>query len=453
MKKLGILGIGESGVGAALLAQKHGWEVFLSDGGRPIARYLEAVASQGWRFEVGRHSFDELRSCDTIVKSPGIAQNVPVVVDLRKLGVEVISEIEWAYRFCSSPNIIAVTGTNGKTTTATLIHRILSASGVDTALCGNIGRSFSAQVAEAPAEWYVVETSSFQLEDVVRFRPKVAVFTNLYPNHLNRYEGSMEKYAAAKMRLLENLQADDFVAAYYDSPMLRAALEARRPQTPAQFHYYSEKYSDGLSAWMEDKQLIFVDMKGNKRSSSLDNESLLSPPNNQNVTGAWLAAELVHCRNENLREILSGFENVEHRLERVRFLDGVAYLNDSKATTVNAAWYALDRFDSPIIWIMGGQDKGNDYGELLPLVKQKVKALIALTKDAEKIRAAFAGVVPTFIHVTDMNEAVRIAHSLAVADDIVLLSPACASFDLFDSYEHRGNAFKQAVSALPETKS
>lgn len=450
MGKLGVLGIGESGVGAALLAQKHGWDVFLSDGGRPKPSYSAFVAARGWRHETQKHTPEELFSADVVVKSPGIPPTAPVVMALRERGVEVISEIEWAYRFCNTANIIAVTGSNGKTTTCTLIHLLLKGAGRNAALCGNIGRSFAAQVCEAPADWYVVETSSFQLEDIVRFRPKVAVFTNLSRNHLDRYDGSMEKYGAAKMRLLENMGADDFVVAYRDSPALMAALTTHRGNCPASFHYYSEKYSDGLSAWMADKQLIFHDMKGNKRNSGIDNESLFTPPNNQNLTAAWLATELVHCRNENVREMLSGFENLDHRLERVRFLDGVAYLNDSKSTTVYSTWYALDRFDSPIVWIMGGRDKGNDYGELLPLVTQKVKAIVALTTEVEKIREAFAKVVPTFIHVTDMNEAVRIARSLAVADDIVLLSPACASFDLFESYEQRGEAFKKAVLALEE---
>ncbi len=452
MGKLAVLGIGESGVGAALLAQKHGWDVFLSDAGRPKPSYLETVVRKGWRHETGKHTLDELFSADVVVKSPGIPPTASAVVALRERGAEVISEIEWAYRFCNNARIIAVTGSNGKTTTSTLIHLLLTGAGRKAALCGNIGRSFSAQVAQAPADWYVVEASSFQLEDVVRFRPKVAVFTNISRNHLDRYDGSMEKYTAAKMRLTENMGPDDFIVAYHDSPALKAALEARRGQCPAQIHYYSEKYTQGLSAWMADRQLIYQDMKGNKRTSGTDNESLFTPPNNQNLTAAWLATELVHCRNQNIREMLSGFENLDHRLERVRFLDGVAYLNDSKSTTVYSTWYALERFDAPIVWIMGGRDKGNDYGELLPLVKEKVKALIALTTEVEKIRAAFAQVVPTFIHVTDMKEAVRIARSLAVADDIVLLSPACASFDLFDSYEQRGEAFKEAVLALEEKK-
>jgi UDP-N-acetylmuramoylalanine--D-glutamate ligase len=447
---LAILGIGESGLGAAALAVKHGWDVFLSDAGRPKDPFMTMVVARGWPHETGGHTLGELFAADVVVKSPGIPQTATAVRALRERGIPVVSEIEWAYRFCHSPNIIAVTGTNGKTTTSTLVHRILKASGWKVALCGNIGRSFAAQIAHDPADWYVVEVSSFQLEDVERFRPKLALFTNIYPNHLNRYEGSVEKYAAAKMNLLKAMTADDIVVAYADSPILKTALEARRPLKPT-LHFYSHRYSEGLSAWMADKHInILTDMK--KKKTPIDNEALFSSPNNQNVVGASLAAELVHCRNENLREILSGFENVEHRLETVRFLDGVAYLNDSKATTVNAAWYALDRFDSPIVWIMGGQDKGNDYGEILPLVKQKVKAIIALTTEVEKIRAAFLQVVPTFIHVTDMNEAVRIARSLAVADDIVLLSPACASFDLFESYEHRGNAFKQAVLALPENK-
>jgi UDP-N-acetylmuramoylalanine--D-glutamate ligase len=452
--KIAILGGAESGVGAARLAVLHGYEVFLSDRGQLKPTYREALTAAGVEFEEGQHTMERILAAEAVIKSPGIPNTAPAVVAIRDAGIQIISEIEFAYYYCKG-QIIGVTGTNGKTTTVTLIHKLLKDAGLKVGLCGNVGNSFAGMLVDEPAhDWYVVEISSFQLDDVHRFRPHIAIITNIAENHLDRYDHDMSLYAAAKFNITRNQTEDDFFIYCQDSPVLMRELP-RHPTLAQHCPYGFQRLSDTVS-WITNLT-IQVDMTNNKtlrkklapQAHTIETKALMSKHNQHNAMAASVVAQLLEIRKESVRQSFAEFQNVEHRLEAVRTLDGVSYINDSKATNVNSVWYALESQNQPAIWIMGGVDKGNDYGMLRELVGRKVKAIIILgTQNESKIREAFSATGKPILQADNMDLAVSTAHSLAETNEVVLLSPACASFDLYENYEARGRAFKDAVNGL-----
>jgi UDP-N-acetylmuramoylalanine--D-glutamate ligase len=389
-----------------------------------------------------------------IVKSPGIPQGVPILQQLREAGRPVIGEIEFAWQHCGG-TVIAITGSNGKTTTTRMIHEMMMADGRDAQLCGNIGASFAGIVARKTSHWYVVEVSSFQLEDISTFRPHIAVITNIYENHLNRY-GSMVNYAAAKMRILANQGPEDHLVYNLDSTYLTHFLAQQTYSATAWGFAYD--YKPGAAAWIENSNLV-IDMATNsktrknaKKKTKLPIEEMQAQGrhNRYNAMASGVTGNLVGLRKEAVKKSLTSFENSEHRLEELDPVTHVWFINDSKATNVNAVWFALDSRQGPIVWIAGGQDKGNDYGMLKDVVRQKVKAIVLLGEHIQPLREAFENEVPTMKQAHTMEEAVRTAYHLAEREETVMLSPACASFDLFESYEDRGDQFKAAVRNLQQ---
>ncbi|MCE3008280.1 MAG: UDP-N-acetylmuramoyl-L-alanine--D-glutamate ligase [Bacteroidetes bacterium] len=447
--RISILGAQESGLGAAVLAQQLGYSVFVSDAGLPQAPFVAELQQRGIAHELGGHTPERVLQADILVKSPGIPTEAPLVQQALAHGLEVISEIEFAARHTHS-RIIAISGSNGKTTTTSLIYHILKKGGLDVGLCGNIGNSFARMVAQDPHAWYCVEVSSFQLDHVVHFRPHIAVLTNIYENHLNRYGGSMQRYADAKMRISQNQGPDDYLVYCADSPVLVDAL-ARNPTQATQIPYAFEEAEDVL-VYIEN-QHIMLDLNKKLKAKKteklpLDALKLKGKHNQHNAMASAVVGRLVDIRKEVIRESLEEFDSMPHRLEPVRTVQGVHFINDSKATNVNAAWFALQSMHRPTVWILGGIDKGNDYGMILPLVQEKVKAIVILGEGKDKIEQAFRGTVKTILHAEQMTSAVQMALELAAEGDSVLLSPACASFDLFDNYEARGDAFKAEVLKL-----
>lgn len=421
--RVAILGGGESGVGAALLAKKLKYDVFVSDHGQIDAVRRDELEKNNVPFEESGHTLDRLERSDLVVKSPGIPDHVPVLKALREKGVEIISELDFAFRHCKG-SILAVTGSNGKTTTATLCHHILSTSGVDSALCGNVGESFSRRVAERMHDWYVVEASSFQLGDSIEFHPRIAVLLNITPDHLDRYEGSMDKYAEAKFRIARHMQMKDLLV--------------------------YNRNDDRISGFAErvDRHISLMPIGVNDDPGVDPGSALPGAHNRFNALCAVAAARWIGIQDERIERALRSFEKPHHRMEQVAIVDGVTYINDSKATNVDAVYYALGAQEKPVVWIAGGQDKGNDYGKLDDLVESKVKALICLGIENEKLKMAFSAKVKTIKETRDVTEAVKMAASIASEGDVVLLSPACASFDLFKNYMERGDLFKKAVMQL-----
>ncbi len=443
-KHIVILGGGESGVGAALLAQAKGFSVFLSDAGNLKGAYREQLDKAGIAYESGTHSLDEILKARLVIKSPGIPEKAAVIKAIRDKGIELVSEIEFASRYCKG-KIIAITGSNGKTTTASLLYNILKKAGEKVALGGNIGKSFASLLLEAPQTYYVLEVSSFQLDDINSFAPHLALITNFSPDHLDRYDYKMENYVAAKFKITAYQTARDFFIYNYDDAESRKWLETH--QTSAQKIAFSlhQKLPEG--AYRNEAQEIEIHIQ-NQEKMSINELALQGKHNTYNSMASGLAAKLLGIRKEAIRESLAGFESIEHRLEPVLQVYGIQFINDSKATNVNSTWYALDSMQAPTIWIVGGVDKGNDYSELYALVEDKVKAIICLGADNSKIHRAFEERVPFMIDAGNMDEAVRIAYKLGDKGDHVLLSPACASFDLFENYEDRGRQFKAAVRSL-----
>ena len=461
MSKIVILGSGESGTGAAMLAHKLGFETFVSDI-KPIPlKYKEKLSSFGIEFEEGNHNEDIILESDMVIKSPGIPNQTPILNSIRAKGIEVISEIEFGFRFRNPDSkIIAITGTNGKTTTTSMIFALMSKAGFDVGLAGNIGFSFAEMIAFDPHQWYVLEVSSFQLEDCYQFHPYIAIITNLSRNHLDRYNHSFTAYADAKFRILQNQTNEDYFIFCKDSPDLvhelnRIAFEAQ----PLAFGM--QKGEDALAtyAWMEKSDIIIAmseknTPKNNKTDLSrisTESQKVKGAHNAYNSMAAGITGSLLEIRKESIRNVLTEFEGIEHRLEPVAVVKNVEFINDSKATTVNATWYALNSTTGPTIWIAGGVDKGNDYGMLLDIVKSKVKALIIFGKDKAKIKEAFENHVAILFEVNSMEEAVQKALEVASTGNSVLLSPACASFDMFENYEQRGNIFKELVNAYAST--
>jgi UDP-N-acetylmuramoylalanine--D-glutamate ligase len=443
-KRLVILGAGESGTGTAILGKNQGWDVFVSDYGQIADGYKNELNEHGVQWEEGKHSAELILNATEIVKSPGIPDKAEIVKKARAAGIPVISEIEFAGRYTNA-FMICVSGTNGKTTTTSLIYHILKHAGFNVGLGGNIGKSFARQVAQEHYDYYVLELSSFQLDGNQTFRSNISVLTNITPDHLDRYDYKLENYAASKFRLGLNQTPEDHFIYCADDAITMEYFEALKPQSVT--HSFSVKKKEGMAAWAEGYNIHF-NIKNNKYTINMQEISLRGIHNNYNTMAAGIAAGLLDVRKDIIRESLVSFQNIEHRLEFVAKTNQVEYINDSKATNVNSAWYALESMDRPVIWIAGGVDKGNSYDELKALVRDKVKLIICLGLDNRKIHQAFKGDVDMIVNTMSAKEAVHVASRLAKEGDVVLLSPACASFDLFDNYEDRGRQFKDAVRHL-----
>ena len=440
---IAILGAGESGVGTAILALKMGWKVFVSDKGEIKQEFQDKLNQIGVEWEQGKHNEDLILSADLVVKSPGIPDKAPLIVALKSKGVKIISEIEFAGYYCKAKTI-CITGSNGKTTTTLWTHHILRKAGFNVGLAGNIGQSFAKQVAENDFDFYVLEISSFQLDDMVDFRADIAILTNISPDHLDRYNYEMQNYVDSKFRILQNQTGDNWFIYNQDDPIITAEIAKRN--LPMKLIPFSIKEEISYGGYATNEQII---ININKQfNMSIHELALKGKHNTQNALAAGLASRILEIRKDVVRESLQDFTNVEHRLEFVAKVNGIEFINDSKATNVNSAWFALESMDKPVIWVVGGVDKGNDYSELTPLVKDKVKAIICLGIDNQKIIEAFQDVVETIVEAKSASEAVTLGYQLAKKEETVLLSPACASFDLFENYEDRGNQFKQAVRSL-----
>lgn len=444
MKKLLILGAGESGVGTAVLAKKQGFEVLVSDLGTIKETYIEELQSIGVPFEQGTHQLAESFSPDECVKSPGIPDKAPLVKALRAAGVPVISEIEFAARYTDA-KLIGITGSNGKTTTTSITYAMLKHAGLNVGLGGNIGKSFARQVANDNYTHYVLELSSFQLDGMIEARLDVAVLMNITPDHLDRYDYKLENYMCSKMRVTQNQTKEQyFIYCADDEETVRAMQMVKSEATLLPFSIGNQL---AQGAWDTDGTIYWT--VNEETTEMFKSElSLKGKHNEYNSMAAGLVGRVFDIRKEAIRESLSNFEGIEHRLEPVATIKGVEYINDSKATNVNSTWYALESMEKPVVWIVGGVDKGNDYAPLKPLVREKVKAIVCLGEDVLKIHEAFRGVVETIINTTNMQEAVAMSNHFAQRGDVVLLSPCCASFDLFQNYEDRGRQFKFCVRNL-----
>ncbi len=444
MQKLVVLGGGESGVGASILGKSKGFEVFLSDRGQLLPSYRFELTNRGIPFEEGVHSESKILSADLVVKSPGIPDNTALIVALREKGIQVISEIEFASRYTDA-KLIAITGSNGKTTTTLLTYHLLHSAGLNVGLAGNIGESFAWQVAEKQFDYYVLEISSFQLDNIVGFHPNIAVLLNITPDHLDRYEYKFQNYVDSKFNVIRNQTSQDDFIYFADSGVIKEEIEKRDIQ-PVQW---------GIS--LETPVVNGAFMNGGMLVSKCDQQvfeqdfselPIKGPHNAINAMASILVAQAVGLSREAIRTGLLSFENAPHRLEKVSVIDGVTYVNDSKATNVDSVFYALGSFDKPIILIAGGVDKGNDYSQIASLVQEKVKALIILTPKFEKLKDYFTDIVKDIYVTEDIQDAVKQAQKWALPGEVVLLSPACASFDLFKNYEDRGDKFKAAVRNL-----
>ena len=447
--KVVVLGIGISGVGAALLAQKQGFKVFVSEkavvdrGSSSGLAFAKALLEKNIPFEQGGHTIEKLEQADLIVKSPGIPDTVPLVKKIRTKGITIVSEIEFASKFTSA-TIVGITGSNGKTTTATLTHHLLK-NELNVGLAGNIGDSFANQLLEKDFENYVLEISSFQLDDIVDFKPKIAVITNITPDHLDRYNYQFENYVRAKFKIAMNQTPGDYLIYDADDEVIVNHLKTNPVQSTLLPFSLEKTIENG--AYFKDNKLI-ITIENNQIIMPTRNLTLEGKHNIKNAMAASTVAHLLKIRKQTIRESLENFQGVEHRLEQVLKINKVQYINDSKATNVNATYFALESMDTSTIWIVGGVDKGNDYRELFPFVNEKVKAIICLGVDNQKLMDTFGNMVDVIVETQYMSEAVKIAYKVAEAGDSVLLSPACASFDLFENYEDRGRQFKDAVRNL-----
>ncbi len=442
-KNIVILGAGESGVGAAILAKQQGWNVFVSDMGVIKDDFKQELINHEIEFEEGAHDEDRIFKADLVIKSPGIPEKAALIVGLRNREVKIISEIEFA-GYYSKGKKICITGSNGKTTTTMLTHHILKKAGWDVGLAGNVGHSFAKQVAQGDHEWYVIELSSFQLDDMFDFKADIGILTNISPDHLDRYEYQMQKYVDSKFRILNNQTHEDWFIYNYDDPIIQEEIKKRNLEMNLAPFSLKEEIKVGGFATNEQ---ITINIK-DQLTMSIHELALKGKHNTQNSLAAGIAARLLEIRKDIVRESLEDFVNVEHRLEFVAKVNGIEFINDSKATNINSTWFALESMENQTVWIVGGVDKGNDYSELMDLVKSKVKAIICLGVDNNKIIDAFSGMVETIVEAKSAMEAVAYGYRLASKDETVLLSPACASFDLFENYEDRGTQFKHAVRML-----
>jgi UDP-N-acetylmuramoylalanine--D-glutamate ligase len=444
-KRFVILGGGESGVGAALLARQQGYEVFLSDASSLKSEYRNDLQDAGIEFEEGRHTEKMIMDADVVMKSPGIPEKTGIMKMIRNKGIDVISEIELAFRFRGSSNIVAITGSNGKTTTTALVYHICKSAGVDCAMVGNIGHSFARQVAEDPKKLYVVEVSSFQLDDIKSFRPDLAILTNITADHLDRYDYKLENYIRSKFRITMNQQKNDHFIYCADDEVTMNNLNLFNIQANQLPISMKRELPNG--AFIKDGDM-YIRTGQDFTNMSVYDFALKGKHNQYNTMAACLAATLLDIRKEKIRDAVQNFQGLEHRMEHVATVRGVEFINDSKATNVNSAWYALESMTRPAILILGGVDKGNDYSLIKELVKEKVKAIICLGTDNRRIHEAFGSMISTIVNTSSAAEAVHAAFHFAAKGDVVLLSPACASFDLFKNYEDRGNQFKQVVKDL-----
>lgn len=444
MQRLVVLGGGESGVGTAILGKQKGYDVFVSDFGKIKNHYKEVLTLNGIKWEEETHTEKKILNADVVMKSPGIPDKSPMVKKLHEHKIPVISEIEFAAPFTNAVTI-GITGSNGKTTTTMLTYHLLKSAGLNVGLGGNIGKSFAWQVAENQYDYYVLELSSFQLDGIIHYRPDVAIITNISPDHLDRYEYKYENYIAAKFRITMNQTPEDYLI--YDADDEASVNWLKQNKTNAQLIPFSLTQKFDKGAYLNQNKM---EVNINEEEFIMETESMAleGKHNVKNAMAATSVAKLMKIRKETIRESLSNFQGVEHRLEKVLKIQNVQYINDSKATNVNATFFALDSMTSPTVWIVGGVDKGNDYSELMSLVHEKVKAIICLGVDNKKIIDAFGNVVDVMVEVDSMNAAVKMAQRLAEKGDNVLLSPACASFDLFENYEDRGRQFKYAVQNL-----
>ena len=444
LKKIVVLGGGESGVGAAVLAKNKGFEVFLSDNGEIAEEYQIVLSNNDIEWEQKQHSESKIVMASEVIKSPGIPDETPLIQMLLERNIPVLSEIEFAGRF-SDAFMICVTGSNGKTTTAMLIYHILKKAGFNVGLAGNVGKSLAYQVAKESYDHYVVELSSFQLDGMNEFKADIAVLLNITPDHLDRYGGEFQRYVDSKFRIIQNQTNRDHFIYWLDDPVISDEISKR--EIKAKSLTFSDRGKVDEGAWIVNEQLI-INLNNNKLTMSIHDLALQGKHNGQNSMASGIAARVLEIRKEIIRESLSDFQNVEHRLEFVARVHGIEFINDSKATNVNSTWYALESMSKPVVWIVGGVDKGNDYQMLQELVVSKVKAIVCLGKDNSKIIKAFSGKIDHILEAQSAMDAVGLSYQLATKGEIVLLSPACASFDLFDDYEDRGNKFKRAVKSL-----
>lgn len=444
MKRLVILGGGESGVGTAILGKQKGWEVFLSDKGSLKPHYRETLNKEGIQWEEGTHTEEKILSADVIMKSPGIPDKAPIIKKAHEKGIAVISEIEFASQYTDSL-IVGITGSNGKTTTTLLTHHIFKEAGLQVGLGGNIGYSFAELVATKNPPYYVLEISSFQLDGIEHFAPHIAVLLNITPDHLDRYDYKFENYIDSKFRIAMNQTENDYLIYDADDEVITQWLSTHTIKSKLIPFSIEKELPQG--AFLKDNK-IYIMLENQTTEIDVEEISLRGKHNIKNTMAASVAARLVNIRNNSLRESLKGFKGAPHRLEEVKVVDGVTYVNDSKATNVNSVFYALDTIKTPIVWIVGGQDKGNDYNSLLPYVHEKVRAIVCLGVDNTPIIQSFHNTIGTLVETRSMDEAVKLAQGFAQEGDTVLLSPACASFDLFKNYEERGDLFKAAVQKL-----
>jgi UDP-N-acetylmuramoylalanine--D-glutamate ligase len=445
-KRIVILGSGESGTGAAVLAALNNFDVFVSDKSKIDDKYKSILKEYNVEFEEEKHTEELIMNADEIIKSPGIPDTVPLIQKIKIAGIPIISEIEFAARYTDAVKI-CITGSNGKTTTTMLTYHILQKAGLNVGLAGNVGQSFAYQVATADFDYYVIELSSFQLDNMYEFKSELSVLMNITPDHLDRYDYKFQNYVDSKFRILQNQTSKDtFIYCSDDETILKEI--ANRDVAASKFEFTQKKSQVDNGAYLDENEINY--MFNNKQLMTMQIEELAIPGkhNVYNSMAAGIVAQVLQIRKEVIRESLMDFKNVEHRLESVISVHGIKFINDSKATNVNSAWYALESVDSSIIWIVGGIDKGNDYNMLKELAAEKVKAIICLGKDNSKIHKAFDGIVPKIVDTLSMSEAVNTAYFLGRKNDTVLLSPACASFDLFENYEDRGTQFKQAVRNL-----
>jgi len=443
-EKIIILGAGESGAGSAILAKKHGFDVFVSDKGQVKDAYREILDKNKISWEEGTHSESIILSAKEVIKSPGIPENAPIIKKIREKGIPVISEIEFAGRYAKGIKI-CITGSNGKTTVTNLICHILKKAGKNAAMTGNVGNSFAIAVAEGNYDYYVIELSSFQLDGMYDFKADIAVLLNITPDHLDRYDYKLQNYIDSKFRITQNQKKKDFLIYWDGDPIIKKELLKKKYEMTLM--PFSDEVKEGMAAYIENDELI-IDYQNKTNLMTIHDFALKGRHNTYNSMAAAIAGKILNIRKEVIRESLADFKGVEHRLEPVITVCGINFINDSKATNVNSTWYAIECMENNIIWIVGGVDKGNDYSELFPVVKKKVKAIVCLGKDNKKIIEAFKDKVATIVETTSMEEAVRSSYYLAKKGETVLLSPACASFDLFKNYEDRGRQFKQAVRNL-----
>ena len=443
-KRIVVLGAGESGAGAAVLAKKEGFDVFVSDLSAIKPKYKEMLDSHAIRWEEGQHTESDILNADEVIKSPGIPDKAPIIQKLKSQGTPIISEIEFAGRYTDA-KMICITGSNGKTTTTLLTHHLLTEAGVDAGLAGNVGNSLALQVAENPHPVYVIELSSFQLDNMYDFKADIAILLNITPDHLDRYNYEMQNYVDAKFRIIQNQTEKDAFIFWNDDPIIAREIKKHHPK--ATLYPFAEIHEEGTKGYVENNQVI-VETENGTFTMEQDLLALTGKHNLYNSLASTIAAKIMDIHDEKIRASLKNFAGVEHRLEKVARVRGVDYINDSKATNVNSCWYALQSMRTPVVLILGGTDKGNDYTEIEALVKEKVRALILLGVDNRKLHTFFDDKIAQIEDAGSMEEAVNKAYRLAQKGDTVLLSPCCASFDLFTCYEDRGDQFKACVRNL-----